>query len=803
MTALRATAALDGAAEVQSSSACAHCGAPLLSASQPGERFCCHGCAGAYALIHDLGLDQYYTRRCLDPDARAPRPEEEGAEMSAFVRAGDSGTASLTVMVDGLQCAACVWLIESVLAKLPGMREGRVNMTTRRLRLTWEGGVDGWRRPVEAIERLGYRLIPFDPQSLKTARDRTGKALLRAMAVAGFAAGNIMLLSIGIWAGEAQGMGQATRDLLHWVSALIALPAVAYAGQPFFQSAWSALRHGHTNMDVPISVGVILATGMSLYQTWQGGAHAFFDGATMLLFFLLIGRAFDHHARGAARAVAEHLLTLRTTAVRVLGAGGTVTSLPADRVAVGDRVLVAAGERVGIDGRILEGTSAVDTSLVTGESLPRTVQPGDTVHAGVLNLGAPLLCEATATGDGTLLAEIVRLMEAAESRRSRFVALADRVAKRYAPVVHLTALATFLGWVWGMGAPWPDALSAAVAVLIITCPCALALAVPVVQVLASSRLMKRGVLLKSATALERLADVTDIVFDKTGTLTLGRPVLLAPEGYAPEVLQRAASLARVSRHPLSRALVEAAGPGQAVRGVEEVPGAGLRWGGPEGEYRLGSRVFCGVETQIEADDCAPELWFCAPNVAPQRFMFSDPMRCDAPMVIARLKAQGYRLTLLSGDRPVAVAPVAAALGLSDWRGGATPAEKAAHLEALRAEGRRVLMVGDGLNDAPALAAAHVSISPTSAADIAQTAADLVFQGEKLAPVLLALDTGRAAQRLAKQNLMIALLYNLLAVPLAMGGLVTPLIAAVAMSSSSLLVIANSFRLARRRLVWTF
>ncbi len=798
MTALRAVAAFD-----TSESTCAHCGAALQAATAPGERFCCHGCAGAYGLIHDLGLDQYYARRCLDPDARAPRPEEEGADMAAFVRAGDKGTASLTVMVDGLQCAACVWLIESVLAKLPGMREGRVNMTTRRLRLTWDGSADDWRRPVEAIERLGYRLIPFDPQSLKNARDRTGKALLRALAVAGFAAGNIMLLSIGIWAGETQGMGHATRDLLHWVSALIALPAVAYAGQPFFQSAWAALRNGHTNMDVPISIGVTLATGMSLYQTANGWEHAFFDGATMLLFFLLIGRAFDHHARGAARAVAEQLLTLRTVAVRVLGVGGTVTTLPADRVAVGDRILVAAGERIGVDGRIIEGTSALDTSLVTGESLPRTVHPGETVHAGMLNLGAPLTCEATATGDGTLLAEIVRLMEAAESRRSRFVALADRVAKRYAPVVHLTALTTFLGWLWGMGAPWQDALSAAVAVLIITCPCALALAVPVVQVLASSRLMKRGVLLKSATALERLASVTDIVFDKTGTLTLGRPVLLTPEAYAPEVLQHAAALARVSRHPLSRALVEAAGPGQAQSGVEEVAGAGLRWDSPEGDYRLGSRAFCGIDALTDVGDSAPELWFCAPNATAQRFVFNDPIRSDAAAVVAGLRAQGYRLTLLSGDRSVAVAPVATALGLTDWRGGATPAEKAAHLETLRAEGRRVLMVGDGLNDAPALAAAHVSISPTSAADIAQTAADLVFQGEKLGPVLLALDTGRAAQRLAKENLIIALIYNLLAVPLAIAGLVTPLIAAAAMSSSSLLVIANSFRLARRRLPWMF
>lgn len=797
MTALRA-APVDLAVPL---SACAHCGAPLAATAEAeGVRFCCHGCAGAYALISDLGLDQYYARRCLDPATRAPRPEEDGADMTAFVRPGPTaGTHSLMVMVDGLHCAACVWLIETLLAKRPDMLEGRVNMTTRRLRLTWQGGPEAWRQPVAAIEKLGYRLIPFDPQRLKTARDRTSKELLRALAVAGFAAANVMLLSVGVWAGHFQGMGAATRDLLHWVSALIALPAVAYAGLPFFKSAWGALRQGHSNMDVPISIGVSLATLMSLYQTGQGAEHAFFDGVTMLLFFLLIGRVFDHHARGAARAVAEQLLTLRATAVRVLGRGGIVTTVPADQVTIGDRILVAAGERIGVDGRVIEGASALDTSLVTGESLPRPVQPGDVVHAGMLNLGAAITCEATATGDGTLLAEIVRLMEAAEQRRSRFVALADRVAKRYAPVVHITALATFLGWVFGLGAPWQEALYAAVAVLIITCPCALALAVPVVQVLASARLMRRGVLLKSATALERLDRVTDVVFDKTGTLTLGRPVLRGAETYSAEVLQQAAALARASRHPLSRALVAAVGPGSAAPGVEEVAGAGLRRVTPQGEERLGSRAFCNVA--VAPTDSAPELWFSQPGHLPIRFCFDDPIRADARAVVTTLQTQGYRVALLSGDRPAAAQAVAAALGISDWQAGATPAAKVAYLEALLTEGRIVLMVGDGLNDAPALAAASVSLSPTSAADVAQTAADLVFQGDALAPVLLALDTGQAAQRLARQNLLIALVYNLLAVPLAIAGLVTPLIAAAAMSSSSLLVIGNSFRLARRRVPW--
>jgi cbb3-type cytochrome oxidase maturation protein len=535
----------------------------------------------------------------LDPALRPPRPDAtDRPDLARHIAARADGTHELTLAIDGLQCGACVWLIESVLAQEPTVLTGRVNMTTRRLRLVWRGAADEAGHLVGTIERLGYRLVPFDTAMLAAAQDRTGRALIRALAVAGFAAGNVMLISIGIWAGDRAGllddMGPATRSLLHWVSALIALPAIAYAGMPFFVSAAAALRHARTNMDVPISLGVLLVTGMSLAQTITGGEHTYFDSAVTLLFFLLIGRVLDHRARGQARATAEQLLTLRNTDVAVIGADGSVTRRPQHAVAAGDRVLVGMGERIGIDGVVETGESSLDASLVTGESLPVAARAGTRVFAGTMNLGAALTIRVAAAGEATLLADCVRLIEAAETRRGRFVVLADRVARRYAPMVHLTALATFAWWFFAMGVGATQALLTASAVLIVTCPCALALAVPAVQVIATSRLFRAGVLLKSATALERLAAVDTVVFDKTGTLT--EPLLGLSSPVDRDALLLGASLATNSRHPLARALVAAAGPVTPTDGVTEHAGEGLA----AGDVRLGSRAFCHV-TQKEHD----------------------------------------------------------------------------------------------------------------------------------------------------------------------------------------------------------
>ncbi|MEJ0015243.1 MAG: heavy metal translocating P-type ATPase metal-binding domain-containing protein [Acetobacteraceae bacterium] len=783
---------------------CLHCAQP----APPGHRFCCPGCAAAYETIQVLGFGRYYAQRTLDPALRAPRPEPtEPRDLTRFVATRPDGSHELTLAVDGLQCGACVWLIEAMLAREDDLLAGRVNMTTRRLRLAWRGMPDRAASLIDAVERLGYRLVPYDAASLAAARDDTDRALLRALAVAGFAAANVMLLSIGIWAGEAGGllhdMGPATRDLLHWVSALIAMPAIAYAGRPFFASAVGALRRMRTNMDVPISLGVILVTGMSLQQTMQGGAHTYFDSAVTLLFFLLIGRVLDHRARGQARATAEQLLTLRAADVAVLRPDGTTERRGQHAVAAGERILVGLGERIGVDGVVERGASTLDASMVTGETLPIAAVPGVRVFAGTLNLGGALTVRATATDGDTLLAECMRLVEAAEARRSRFVVLADRVARRYAPAVHATALLTFLGWYLGAGVPIGDALLIASAVLIITCPCALALAVPVVQVIVTGGLFRIGVLLKSPTALERLADVDTVVFDKTGTLTSPAPILIEDATLDPAALRDAASLAAGSRHPLARALLAAAGPVAVAQDIREVPGMGVQAGGA----RLGSRTFAAPSVLAPAEAApsgiaplgstlaaaGPELWLARPGCPPVCFRFAEALREDAAATVERLRALGLEVRLLSGDHAGAVAPVASALGITEWRAGCSPVAKVAEVEALIAAGRKVLMVGDGLNDAPSLAAASVSASPATAADVSQTAADVVFQGSRLAPVATVVLAARRARSVMRQNLALSIGYNVLMVPLAICGLVTPWLAAAAMSSSSLLVMANSFR----------
>jgi P-type Cu2+ transporter len=726
--------------------------------------------------------------------AEIARSFECPADADAYIRTDGAGIASLNLAVENLHCGGCVQRIEAALAANEAVTSARVNLTTRRLALHWRADQAAAGDLLDAVSDLGYRLVPYDPALLRDEAASEDRALLRAMAVAGFAAANVMLLSVATWAGEASGdMSPVLRDLLHWIAALVALPAVAYAGRPFFRSAWAALRQRMMNMDLPISVAVLLAAATSLYETINHGQHTYFDASVGLLFFLLIGRYLDRRARSKARSAAEQLLLLGATAASVVGTDGQVRALPIGAVTEGMTVRVAPGDRVPVDGRVSFGQGEIDASLISGESEPRMTQLGDWVHAGTLNLTNPLEVEVAAAGDDTLLAEIVRLTASAEQGKAAYVRLADRAARIYAPAVHLLALAGFLGW-WALGGlDWQPALLIAVAVLIITCPCALGLAVPVVQVVASGLAMRRGILVKAGDAFERLAEVDTLVFDKTGTLTHGRPELVNSVDIAAPVLAQAASLAAGSQHPLCQALVRAAGPVAARLEVREHPGMGLELD----SLRLGNRDWCEVHIASPSDGNS-ELWFRQPGQTPVRFAFRDRLRADAPAVIEKLQKAGFRIEIASGDRAEVVEPLARQLNISQWRAACRPDEKVTYLHDLAQSGCKVAMIGDGLNDAPALAAAHASLSPARAADVAQAAADFVFQGEALAPVATALLLARRVRRLILQNFSLALAYNLLAVPLALAGLVTPLFAAIAMSSSSLLVTLNALRLHGRR-----
>jgi|CXWL01.1.fsa_nt_gi Cu2+-exporting ATPase len=730
--------------------------------------------------------------------------EAAAANLAVFVRKGAHGDDVLELMVDGASCAQCIKKIEGGLLAVPGVADARLNLSTKRLRVAWRPGALAPETITATLARLGYAAAPFDPELAQQNVDEEGRFLLRCLAVAGFGAMNIMMFTTPIWFGD--DMGADTRTLMHWFGALVAVPCGLYAGQPFFRSAWRALRAGRANMDVPITLAVVLTFAMSIAETAMGGAHTYFDGVTMLLFFLLIGRYLDHRLREKARTAAREILALQAVSARRIGANGAIEAVASRDIAVGDRLLLAVGERAPCDGVILEGASDLDCSMLTGETLPTPARAGDRILAGSINASRPLTMRVEARAENSAVAELARLIEVGEQGRGRFVRIADRAAALYVPVVHGAAALTLIGWLVGplalqaMGFDVADpslriALANAVAVLIITCPCALGLAVPAVQVVATGRLFKAGVLVRSGDALERLAQVDTVVFDKTGTLTLGKPKLVSATDEA--TLMAAASLARVSRHPLSRALVEAAGPGAAIAGAVEIPGEGVEAQFDGKSVRLGKRSFA-APGEMDASDGSPELWFKRGDEKPSRFVFADALRPDAANAVAALQARGLRVEMLSGDRQGAAEAAALCAGIDDWRAGVTPTQKTARMQALRALGRKPLMVGDGLNDAAALAAAHASASPGHAVEASQAAADLVLQGDALMGLVEAIDVAKRAERRAGENLAFSALYNVIAAPLAAAGFLTPLIAAVAMSSSSLIVTLNALRMQQRR-----
>jgi Cu2+-exporting ATPase len=698
-------------------------------------------------------------------------------------------TATVTLAVENMTCGGCMRKVEAALAGVSGVTFARANLSERRATAFFEEPAANTAQLIDALQAAGFRAAELAPGTyVKSAASRS---LLARVAVAGFAAANIMLLSVSAWSGASDADG--AQSLFHWLSALIALPVVAYAGRHFFASALSAIGSRRVNMDVPISLAILLSAAMSLYETIHSSEQVYFDACVTLLFFLLIGRYLDERVRSRARGAAENLLSLVSEWAHVIAPDGTVERLPARLVEAGMRIAVAAGERFPADGEIVSGASTIDESLITGETIPRPVGPGNAIYAGAVNISAPVVTAASGTSEDTLIARIARLMEAAGQSRGRYVRLADRAARLYAPLVHLLAALSFAGWIVA-GAGWETALTVAISVLIITCPCALALAVPAVQVAASARLFARGILVKAADALERLAEVDTVAFDKTGTLTNGFPVLINGSTIPDEILSAAGAIASASSHPYAKAVAAAAqqrfGKTGLASGVTETPGKGLAWETPAGEERLGSAGWCGVteETKHAA------LWFRRPAAPPVPFQFEDVLRPQAAETIGELKRAGYAVHLLSGDQMGAVSIAAAAAGIEDWHGGMKPEDKIAMLGAMKAAGKKVLMAGDGLNDAPALAAAHASLSPATAASISQTASDAVFQCASLRAVIELITTARKARRMSFENFAVAFGYNLFFVPLAMAGYVTPLIAAAAMSTSSIAVTANALRL---------
>ena len=719
-------------------------------------------------------------------------------DFSHYVKDIGSGLQHIDLAVEGVNCAGCMSKIERGLSAIPDVTLARVNLTDRRVALEWKQGALDPSRFIDRLAELGYKAYPFETASAEAAENEQSRFLLRCLGVAAFATMNVMMLSVPVWSGNVSDMLPEQRDFFHWMSALIALPAAAYAGQPFFRSAYRALRTRNVNMDVPISIGVLLALGMSLVETVNHAEHAYFDAAIMLLTFLLVGRYLDQSMRRRTRAVAGNLAALKAeTATKFVG-GGEIAEVPVAAIDPGDIVLLRPGERCAVDGIVVDGRSEIDQSLITGETTYAAAKAGAAVYAGSLNISGTLRVRVSAASESTLLSEITRLLDNALQARSRYVRLADRASRLYAPVVHATALLTVIGWALA-GASWHDAIVTGVAVLIITCPCALGLAIPTVQTVASGAMFKAGVLLNSGDAIERVADVDHVIFDKTGTLTL--PDLeVVNTGEVPEfALGLAGQLALSSRHPVAAAVARASNAKMPIVGAVEEPGQGVRATIGGVEARLGRPSFCGAEgIAAECGRLDPEASFVAFRLGEERYVFSvrQALRSDANMIIAGLKQRHIMVEILSGDREGPVRAAAHALGIETWRAGVTPADKIARIEELKHSSYKVMMVGDGLNDAPSLAAAHVSMSPISSAHLSQATADLVFLGKPLAPIIAAVDFARKARHLMRQNLWLAVGYNMFAVPIAISGVVTPLIAAAAMSGSSILVMLNALR-ARR------
>ncbi len=796
---------------------CFHCGQPLpTGAHYPVEidgqvrEMCCTGCEAVAKAIVENNLTDYYRFRTeigsrpedLIPEALRQLQVYDAPELQkSFVREVGDNVREASLILEGIVCAACVWLNENHVKQLPGIHDFRINYSTHRATLKWDNDVIHLSDVLKAISEIGYHAHPFDPGRLESLQKKEKSAALRRIAVAGLGMMQVMMIAVAMYIGAVSDMDTKMRDFLRWISLVMTTPVVLYSSRVFFTSAWRDLRRGRFGMDVPVSLAIGIAFSASVWFSPKGGGEVYFDSVTMFTFFLLSGRYLEMAARHKAGQVAEELVRLMpATATRLRN--GEQEVIPVSQLEFGDHVLVRPGEVVPADGQVIDGASSTNESLLTGESLPCHKQVGDALVGGTVNIESPLTMQVDKVGDNTVLASIIRLLERAQAEKPQLARLAEKVASRFVPVILLIAVGVFL--VWYQLEP-SRAFWIALSVLVITCPCAFSLATPAALTAATGLLTSKGVLTTRGHALETLARVNHIIFDKTGTLSHGQLEVTGFQslGNATESFCRhiAAGLETASEHPVAHAVMRLSDAPAAFTNLTAESGRGIKGVYQQKRYRIGTESFVreltGRDLPLEqrADNGGNSVIFLGSEEGwLARIALADRLREDAAGAVQELRALGIDVTLLSGDVPVVVDKVAQQLGIPHALGGQLPDGKLAYLKRQQEQGAVVAMVGDGVNDAPVLAGAAVSIAMGSGSQLAQASADMVLLTENLHQLPFAVKTARRMQTIIKQNFAWTILYNLVAIPLAASGVIAPWMAAIGMSASSLIVVLNALRL---------
>ncbi|MBF0416544.1 MAG: heavy metal translocating P-type ATPase [Magnetococcales bacterium] len=798
---------------------CYHCGLTAEGQSvlrHDGKTFCCQGCLGAFRLIHQAGLAAYYDQRSEHftgfqaiPDIKATFWEDDSFQKE-MVQDIAGGLKEVHLLLEGIHCAACVWLNEQILRRIPGVVSAQVNFANYRATVRWDPGQTTLSHVIASLTRIGYKAHPYDATRVEQVHRARNRALMLRLIVAGFGAANIMMIAVALYSGTLQGMEESYRIFFHWVSLILATPVVFYSGSSFFQGAWQGIRTGHLTMDFSIAVGAGITYAASLWALLGGSGKIYFDSVTLFVFALLLGRYLESAARRKAAGTLERVAEFQPRSIQVVREG-VEQALPLAALKVGDAIIVRPGEQIAVDGIVIEGHTSVDESLLTGESVPVEKKIGSSVIGGSINGEGAIHVRVQNIGGNTTLAKIVATVLAAQASRNLSYGLAERLAPWFTGAIVILALVTFVIW-WGVDPS--QALENAVSVLIITCPCALGLATPAALLVACGTAAQKGVLLRDPATLERLAMIDHIVLDKTGVVTEGRPRVTR---YAPvagidqrQLLSQSAAVERYSEHPLGRAILRSCeeqgwGPLPAATDATIQPGMGLSARVDGCTTRVGRREFVLEEGTYPdflpppLDGARPVTWIaCSVDYRPWGWLgLEDTIKEDAKATIATLQKGGLSMTLLSGDRAEVVAWTAARVAIREHHGGVLPEDKLQFIRTLQAGGTRVAMVGDGLNDAPALALADVGMAAREATDLSVETSDVILLNRGLGSVAFIVNLAKSTVRVIRENLWFSLGYNLITIPLAMAGWVTPLLAAIAMPLSSLAVVANALRLARR------